>query len=109
MRDDTHDKVIQIIRKKDNICKIIAISHKSIFDIVDTLWLGIDDFIEKVRIEELLIRIRLLKRRISPINVKQEFVHNDFCFYDRRKWYYHHNHDSSRGGKHLDRLFLFAS
>jgi DNA-binding response OmpR family regulator len=77
------DTIIKRIRKSDQRCKIVAIGNESIFNVQDSLWLGVDDYVQKNRLDEISIRIQLLKRRIAPINTKLIFRHKGFTLHER--------------------------
>jgi DNA-binding response OmpR family regulator len=74
---------VKFIRSVDSHCKILLIIQNSIFDLLDTLWLGIDDYLNISELQELPVRLSLLKRRIAPITIESKFQHNDFVFDDR--------------------------
>lgn len=78
------EELIKRIREDDRRCKIIAIGAQHISKVKDSLWLGADDYIQKTCIDELGIRIHLLKRRLAPINIRMVFKHKEFSFHEER-------------------------
>ncbi|MBU3914819.1 winged helix-turn-helix domain-containing protein [bacterium] len=83
-QDRLGDTIIQRIRKTSRDCKIVAIGSQHISIVQESLWLGADDYFEKKSLDELTIRIRLLKRRISPYILQMTFTHGEFIFQEEQ-------------------------
>jgi len=74
--------IIQQIREKDKNCIIVLIINLPAIEIGDTLKLGVDSFVYQNQINDLGIRLLLLKRRYSQTNTDQVFHHKDFSFHE---------------------------
>ncbi len=79
---DKTNSAIRQIRKRDKDCKIVAVIDRPVFEVGETLRLGVDDYIKRGELNELGIRLWLLKRRIAPINAGQVFFHGDFSLHE---------------------------
>ncbi len=79
---DQTNLIVQRIHKRDEQCKIILIVNQPNAKLKNTLQLGANDYIKRTDLNELSLRLWLLKRQITPINSNQIFNHKDFFFHE---------------------------
>ena len=72
--------LIDKIRAQNRICKIFLLLSRSVFEVCESVWLGVDDFLEFKDLRALCLRIQLLMKRIAPINLQTDFSHNGFTY-----------------------------